>query len=841
MAKIDKDKLLQEFNRQLGKFTFSTSNLQRQQIRAAYQLKDGHHFTNTEVGDRENLGKKSTIVNICAPLVRAVSGSEVMQDKKLQFVPMDEQFDKKADVMDKVNSYIQYVSDYDAQRSLAVEDALTCGIGATVTWQDMTRADSIVGQPVCQRIFPLFLIYDNATRGGNINRDSRFCGYVEPVDRDSLTDYMEEELNSDDVPLGMSSYAEYFMDFARNTDISNIDMLYHYFWWDFAPVYHVKNPFVNNQDLLQLAQQDEAIGQAFADFTAAAKVDMVAAFWVLDAENYKKWQNTIEVVQALAPFEIQKPTVNKRKTKCYYRAEIARGLVIKAEKAFCQDGFPLNFMTGYYDESESCYYGLMRPMAEVQRSLDFAMSDLMTYVDNITSGGSAYVKGSIDSLEKLNKSRKNMAQLTPLLGDVEVIPKATPDAPQVLVNIVNMLVELMPRTVGIGQEFLGVITSGDMTDSLYGKVMKQSYAVLANFTNPNANYSVRQGEINIALGKMMAEMEEGRSIPLFQTNEGGEDTFRLWSQSIADKYAIRIVERPLTTDERLDTANALSQLIPLATQAGVNPAPLFALYSKYSRLDMADRKILEQVATPQPPQPDPVNQGLLESQTNLQNAQAKKYEADAQLALVKAQKEAEGEGLQPDADLNRKLDHEEAALILKNKQDERAFELRERELDLKEKELNASLRQSHEMQEAEINIKVAKALAEVRDKEIDTALKEQQFVSNGSMQAAQLNEIKRVSINNDAIESLASTLADMNDGITKRITESHEKLREEIINKPVNKSILTLPNTTESEALRAEVAAIKAELKKPVVKKKRKIKIITDKMGEPIGAEEVDD
>lgn len=837
---INKEKLLQQFNKNMGKFTFNTSNLQRMQIRSSYQMKDGHHFTNNEISDRDNLGKKSTIINIAAPLVRAVSGSEVMQDKKLQFVPMDDQFDKKADVMDKVNSYIQYVSDYDAQRSLAVEDALTCGIGATVTWLDMTQIDSIVGKPVCQRIFPLFLIYDTATRGGNINRDSKFCGYADPVDRDSLTEYMKEELESDDLPTGASSYSEYFLDFARNTDISQVDMLYHYFWWDFEPVYHVANPFTKNEDLIQLAQQDEAIGKAFSEFTAAAKVDMMSSFWVLRGESYKKWKDTFEVVQALAPFEIEKPTVNKRRGKCYYRAEIARGVVIKAEESFCQDGFQLNFLTGYYDESESCYYGLMRPMQEVQRSLDFAMSDLMTYVDNITSGGSAYVKGSIDSLEKLNKSRKNQAQLTPLLGDVEVIPKATPDTPQVLVNVVNMLVELTPRTVGIGQEFLGVITSGDMTDSLYGKVMKQSYAVLANFTNPNANYSVRQGEINISLGKMMAEMEEGRSIPLFQTNEEGEDTFRLWSQSIADKYAIRIVERPLTTDERLDTANALSQLIPLATQAGVNPAPLFALYSKYSRLDMADRKILEQVATPQPPQPDPVNQALLESQTNLQNAQAKKYAADAELSLVKAQKEMQGEGLQPDADLSRKLDHEEAALILKHKQEERAFELKERELELQERELEARLESEHEAKEAEIQVKVATALADIRDKEMDTALKEQQFISNGALQSAQLNELKRVSVNNDAIESLAATLADMNEGLSGKIMESHEKLREEILNKPSGTSILSLPNTKEAEAIRAEMAALKEEINKPKKKTKRKVKIITDKDGEPIGAEEVD-
>jgi hypothetical protein len=51
------------------------------------------------------------------------------------------------------------------------------------------------------------------------------------------------------------------------------------------------------------------------------------------------------------------------------------------------------------------------------------------------------------------------------------------------VEFIRLMMEVMPRTLGLGQEFLGVITSGDMTEALYGKIMKQSYAVLEDFAN----------------------------------------------------------------------------------------------------------------------------------------------------------------------------------------------------------------------------------------------------------------------------------------------------------------------------------------------------------------------
>ena len=109
--------------------------------------------------------KPLTTVNVVAPLVRAVAGSEVMAASTIDYISTDPQFDAEADVISDSVDWCQYASDFYAQRAIAAEDAATCGIGAYVTNLDMTKEDFIAGVPMCERVAPMFLFYDKSPRG----------------------------------------------------------------------------------------------------------------------------------------------------------------------------------------------------------------------------------------------------------------------------------------------------------------------------------------------------------------------------------------------------------------------------------------------------------------------------------------------------------------------------------------------------------------------------------------------------------------------------------------------------------------------------------------------------
>lgn len=623
--------LMQEFNRNASNFFMST-NLQRQELYTAYEYRDCHQWDGEEAAKRKSRDKAITVINLAAPLIRAVSGTECMQDKKIDLVPIDDQFDAETDIMGDAIGYAQQVSGYDSEQSLAREDAATCGIGATVTYLDMTQKDAIAGVPMVERIFPGFIGYDNSGRGAQINKKARWCFYADPVNSAKLDEYIESKLEGKrtEPPIGAGDFKAFLMSFSRQENQYQIEFVYHYFWWEFDTIYDVANPFLEQgKELGALMMQDPDVANLIGDVADKLKIDWQAGYWSLDPESFKEFKNAIETVSLLVDTELPEVEYSKRRGKCYYRAEFARGMLLSRSRSYTQSGHPLNFITGYYDEVEGVYYGMMRPLSFVQDALNMSVSEFLGYAKSAAHGGSAYLQGSgkaMEAFERIRKEKAHEDSLTPLPEGANVIPKSLPATPQVLVEFIRLMMEVMPRVLGLGQEFLGVITTGDMTDSLYGKVMKQSFAVLANFANNSAGYSMRQGEIFIDIIRLMADANDGMILPILSPGHEGAQYIRLRKQNLASAYATRIAERDMTTDERQETFKMLTQLAPQFQQAGVNILPIL---TRYSNLDAQDKKELVELSTPKPQQPDPLNQELLKSQIRLGNAQAVKLETDA--------------------------------------------------------------------------------------------------------------------------------------------------------------------------------------------------------------------
>jgi len=625
--------LLADFQQNLNQF-FADTNIQRAEMARAYAYRDCDQWSLTEYNERKRLDKSITVVNLAAPLVRAVSGTEVLQDKKLDFVALDEDFDADADDIDKAVSYCQHVSGYDSEQSTAREDAATCGIGATVTWLDMSIKGAISGRPIVESIPPQFLFYDRSSRGRRLNDRARWAGYADPVRKADLDEIVKKALAKKRgkqgaiAAAGGTDFNAYLLAYARQGDALNIDFIYNYFWWEYEPIIDVMNPFAGDEQLAALVMQDDDVANEVGKTTEALGIDWKAPWWSLDAEGFAELKNLMELIAGLTGVQVVKLNSSEREGKCYYKARIARGVVLEKGKSYTQRGFPLNFITGYYDEQKNVFYGLMRPISFIQDALNIAMSDMLGYVKGASHGGNAWIEGAGDALESIKKHKAHEDAITPVPPGTVITPKGLPNTAQALVEFIRLLMEIMPRALGLGEEFLGVITTGDMTDSLYGKVMKQSYAVLANFANNSASYSMKQGQIFEDIVRLMAAAEEGKALPIMNSDQGGaERVLRLYAQNLAREYQVRIVERPMSADERQEAFNNLSQLVPQYLQAGINIMPVL---SKYAPLDPADRKQLVELSTPQPQQPDPLNQALLDSQAKLQYAQADKLGMDAE-------------------------------------------------------------------------------------------------------------------------------------------------------------------------------------------------------------------
>lgn len=630
--------LIEEFNTNLTQFYESNAKM-RDEIFRSYDYRDGDQvkYIKQDAERYKALGETQLYaMNIAAPIVRAVAGSEVMSASTLDFISTSPEYDPDADIIGDVVEWCQYASNYYSQRNIAAEDAATCGIGATVTYSDMTKKNFIAGYPKTMRIFPAFLAYDTSARGSQLNENCEWAMYADPVSKKFMDGHIKRAKGKK--TEGASEFSGYLIsEIDSNYFNSHVEFIYHYFWREFVDIYDIKNPFDDPQ-IGEVILQDPDVANLIGSTMKELELDWRASYWTVDKEDFDAITTAMEVISGLYDGAMNDLEYSVRQGYCYCRSEFARGMLLRKSKSYSTKGHALNFITGYYDEVLGYHYGLMRPLSEIQDALNIGFNRMMRYVDRVSHGGAAYVSGAADALERVKKGRINEEDLTVLPEGAQITPKASGDAPVVLQNFVQMMIDVMPRVLGLGQEFFGVVTSGDMTDSLYGKIMKQSFAVLENWKNNAASYDIMQGYLYEDLCRGMAKANDGMVLPAINGKTGKDAQLRLTTQNLAREYAIRVVERPMTKDEKQDAFNKLSQIAPQALQAGINYYPILA---KLAPFDADVTEEMVKVATPQPPQPDPLAQATTQATIAYTQASAQKAQAEAQRIMADLQLDAQ--------------------------------------------------------------------------------------------------------------------------------------------------------------------------------------------------------
>lgn len=633
--------LVNQFNRDAYDF-YSTSNMQRLEIYKSFRYMDGKQATEIDPRLVANRKDKSIYsVNIAAPLVYAIAGSEVMAPEQLDFISTDEEFDSEVDIIGDAVDWCQHSSGYFDQSALARQDSAACGLGATVSYLDMTQKRFIAGKPMVERIAPLFCGWDRSVRGTMLNDKARFVFYADPMSKHIVEDYKERTRGGKEpLATGAEDFKNYILNFSSLENYDDIAFAYHYFWWEYTDIYDVANPYRDDNFFWsEQAMQDPDILNIIGKAVEDLQLDDQAAYWTVDEEGFKELTRTFELVGLMLQDDnFSKLNHSKRYGKCYYRAQFCDGELLKRSRSFTQTGFPLNFIVGRYEESTGDYFGFMRPLSEVQDYFNVAMTDMIRYATQVTTGGAAWVTGAGPGLEKFIKEKVAQEDTSALPEGTTVTPKAQPGSSQILMEFLRFLQDLLPRTIGLGPEFFGVITSGDMTDSLFGKVMKQSYAVLESWKNNSTNYDINQGEIFVDMVDLMADANDGMVLELFNDTGDKSATVRLQKQNLARNYAVRTIERPLTDDEKQENVRILSQLAPQAQQFGIN---LFPELVGNMRLEPKLKNgILEKMQPAPPPEPNPLDIATMEANIKYTNAAADKSLADIERDKIKVDTEA---------------------------------------------------------------------------------------------------------------------------------------------------------------------------------------------------------
>jgi hypothetical protein len=615
------------FNRALEDFQLSSES-QRNEILLSFIYMSGRSLL--DVSDRRR--KSTHHVPLVAPIVRQIAGGEAMKERQISILCLDDlpESQQDNDVVDKAVEWAQIVSGWKSEYDKACRDAGACGIGATITYSDSSYKDLPYGLPSVKRIYPGFMFWDTSVRGGDLNKNGNYCGFVEPMRRQDLQKHIEEKLGKRKVKTDGLAFSGQYDSIFRNmistqNDLS-IEFLYQFFWREKVKVWDVKNPLMDEK-LAPLLKDNDLILAWFAELKDSSEASLDAPLWVLDAEDWKEYQKTMDAVGKIAEIEL-KAAGTTRDVWCYYRAEIAAGMVLEESKSFVQDRFPMNFITGYYDESLSVWYGFCRPLSYIQDAIDTVMTNLVDAANTTRTGGKVFLQGgSKEALALFIKQKEAEEDVSVLPAGTTTIPRGEAASPQLLLETARMLIELLPRAIGVGQEFLGVITTGEMTDSLYGRIVRQSFAVVADFMASSAGASRNQGHIFLALMFSSADASGGLAFEMVSPDRKAVRRV-LEGDEIRRKYTVHVVEQPVSDDEKRETLKSLVQLAPVFMQAGVNIVPAII---KAMPMDYDVKQELMQYAMPQPQEPDQMTVESAQANIDLLRSQAYKLQKEADL------------------------------------------------------------------------------------------------------------------------------------------------------------------------------------------------------------------
>jgi len=554
--------------------------------------------------------------------VHGVVGLLMRDQKQIVAYSAADKEEVEASGLNKGFRYFDSVTHRPDVKTEMLTTACVRGASGTVVCLDFTIDNAIAGQPVYEEKENIF--FDKSNGGKLFSDQMSWCGYADPMYQDALDEYVEKCREGKDF-IGMTcptSLKDKILEYKSYEDESDIDFLYVYYWREYRKVWDIENPFLAIPDfLVMLTEEYPEAANTFADVAEKLQIDFNQSHFTFDEKAYKQFKEAIKNIEFLTGEEVPEIESSSRMGRAYYKAEFANGMLLKAGRAFTTQCHPMSFTSAYFDKTYGYHYGLMRPLAQYQKMLNSALSDMMTYAKRSASGGNVTVSGAADTIKIIKEAMEKGNQVTPSLQGMEIKNIGTPDAAQSMMATTDMILKLIPMSMNMPPELFGMLSTGEMTSSLMSKIKQQMSATLSHLANGFDRSSLCDGWIMRDLMITMAQGIKGK-LELNFVLGGEEGVFELSRKDLARNYTIQLIERDATRDEQLESFDKIvefadrfltpeqkSAVAPIILQA----APLYF-----------DKK-KELISAIQPPQQDPAI------------AQSQQRQAEAQLRLLEAQ------------------------------------------------------------------------------------------------------------------------------------------------------------------------------------------------------------
>lgn len=491
----------------------------------SFAMYNGNQWVDKDVESLRCRGRPALTFNHIMPLINAIIGSEINNRRRVRFIPREVGDIKANELLSSVASWFFEETNGEMVDTSIFKDSLISGMG----WGEVTLdySNSIDGEPCVRKLDPLKMVWDINATEPNL-KDARYLFYETTLPIEDLKEMFpnaeESEFDIRESDKDDDLDGDYTNSYTKT--VRNLGRI-------IEARYKVKESFVVFMDPLDGSEK-----------TVLAK-------------EFKDISNNF-----LDNFGIELEGIK-------YRKDVVRRAFLGATELLEEEDEPLSpdgefgwlCITGYYDNLEKYYYGLIRSIKDSQVCINKFFSEAVHNYNMQGKGGFFVEKGAVDDLEGLAHSINMPDEITVVnpSGLNRILPKPVAQPNNALSSLLSFSMSQISNVSGVSQEFLG-LREVNQPGILEAHRKQSSLNILAPLFDNFKLYKKFQGQIVLYL--IQNYLSDGRLIRIVGNEK--QQYIPLLKEEVSNReYDIIIDDEPLSLNDSERNFQVIMQLMPM--------------------------------------------------------------------------------------------------------------------------------------------------------------------------------------------------------------------------------------------------------------------------------------
>lgn len=509
----------------------------RKEAREDFQFYANDQWSEDDKKVLRDNGRPAMTFNRIAPLVNAVTGSEINNRREVRYIPREQGDALPDEMLTSAGEWFRDEANAEDEESDAFSDTVVGGMGWTDTRLDFESDPD--GLPLVSRLDPFKMVWSAGTKPNLEDSERMFF-----LDEKPLEEAKQMFPDADPEDLHASWATTLMLDPKTPHDQTRADR------------------YEGGQDDLV-----DKYSRRTCTIVECRWLERVPFMRGPDIANPGKMREyhpkQVELIQQNIPgFK----AVRQYK-KVVKRAFIGRIVLAPIDSPPVPDGLiGWECITGYQDKIKNQFYGVVRPTKDPQRWSNKYFSQVMYILNSKAKGGVMAERGSF--FENDLQAQESWAKSDTITwlksgalsgSNPKVQPKPEAQFPAGFWTLFEETKEAINQVTGLSPEFVGT-REVDQAGVLEYQRKQSSLSLLAPLFNSLRRYRKRQGRIMLYL--IQNYLADGRLVRI--VGKDNEQYVPLMKEQIANiEYDIIVDDAPSSPNEKERTWSILQSMLPL--------------------------------------------------------------------------------------------------------------------------------------------------------------------------------------------------------------------------------------------------------------------------------------